>query len=63
MWYPIVKTEDIVKKGDKVGEIKDYFGKKIKDIVSDYDGVVCILKTNPSLQIGDSLIEINEIKK
>ena len=42
------------------------FEKQIKDVISDYEGVVCILKTNPSLQIGDSLIEINgieEIKK
>ena len=63
MWYPYVKTGDAIKKGDKVGEIRDYFGSKIKDIISDYNGIVCILKSSPSLKIDDSLVEINEIKK
>ncbi|WP_028329439.1 succinylglutamate desuccinylase/aspartoacylase family protein [Brachyspira alvinipulli] len=62
MWHPSVKMGDIVKKGDKVGEIKDYFGKKIKDIISLNDGVVCLLKKNPHIKLDDSLIEINEIK-
>lgn len=62
IWYPSVKTGDIVNKGDKVGEIKDYFGKKIKDIISPNDGIVCILKKNNHIKSNDPLVEINEIK-
>ncbi len=62
MWYPLVEVGEFVKSGDTVGEIRDYFGEKIKDIKASYDGIVCILKTSPSLKENDSLIEINKIK-
>lgn len=62
MWYPLVDTGEFVKNGDRVGEIRNYFGDKIKDIKASYDGIVCILKTSPSLKENDSLIEINKIK-
>lgn len=62
MWYPLVDTGEFVKNGDRVGEIRNYFGDKIKDIKASYDGMVCILKTSPSLKENDSLIEINKIK-
>lgn len=62
MWYPLVDTGDFVKNGDIIGEIRDYFGDKIKDIKASYDGIVCILKTSPSLKENDSLVEINKVK-
>lgn len=63
MWYPLVDTGDFVKEGDTLGEIRDYFGDKIKDIKATYDGIVCILKTSPSLKKDDSLIEINKFDR
>lgn len=62
IWYPLVEVGGFVKSGDTIGEIRDYFGEKIKDIKASYDGIVCILKTSPSLKENDSLIEINKIK-
>lgn len=62
MWYPLTDAGEFVKSGDTVGEIRDYYGEKIKEIKASYDGIVCILKTSPSLKENDSLIEINKIK-
>jgi len=61
MWYPLVKLNQIVKKDEIVGEIRDYFGKKIVDIKAPIDGIITVFRTSPSVGIGNVLVELHKI--
>ena len=60
MWYPQVKLEQLVKKGDKLGEIRDYFGKKIMDVNAPIDGMVTVYRSSPSVGVGNVIIEMHQ---
>ncbi|GAA0315389.1 succinylglutamate desuccinylase [Oceanobacillus oncorhynchi subsp. incaldanensis] len=50
-----------VKKGDLLGEIVDVFGNKIISITSPLDGIILIVRTIPSIRLGDWAFSIVEI--
>ncbi len=57
MWYPFVKLNQEVKKGDVVGVIRDYFGKDIMPVKAVIDGIVTVIRTNPNVNVGNVMIE------
>jgi len=57
MWYPSVKLNEEVKKGDVVGVIRDYFGQDVMSIKAIIDGIVTVIRTSPNVNIGNVLIE------
>ena len=61
MWYPFVKLRQMVKKDEIVGEIRDYFGNKIKDITSPIDGMITVVRTSPSVGVPQVLLELHHV--
>ena len=61
MWYPFVKLNQRVVKDEVVGEIRDYFGKYLKDIISPIDGLISVIRTSPSVGIGNVLVELHHV--
>jgi predicted deacylase len=57
MWYPSVKLNDQVKKGQQVGVIRDYFGKEIMQVNTTQDGIVTVIRTNPNVNVGNVMME------
>ncbi len=55
-WYPFVELEERVKKGQKMGEIRDYFGNVLQTIVAEFDCVVLYFATSLAISAGDSLL-------
>lgn len=58
-WYPYKKVGDKFKKGEKLGEIRDYFGKTIHTAIAENDGVLTyqtaslsIIKDGPMVTYG-----------
>lgn len=57
MWYPAVKLNQVVKKDEVVGHIRDYFGDPIAEVKSRLDGIVTVIRTSPAVKAGNVLIE------
>lgn len=57
-WYPSVKINDIVKQGDKIGEIRDLFGKTLGEYYATVDGVVLYVISSLAINKGNPLIAI-----
>lgn len=63
MWYPFVKLNQRVLKDEVVGEIRNYFGVKIADIKAPIDGIITVIRTSPSVGMGNVLIELHHISE
>jgi len=59
LWYPFVKLRQMVKKDEKIGEIREIFGDLIADVRSPMDGIVTVIRTSPSVEATQVLVEIN----
>ena len=57
-WYPAVQLEDRVKKGQKLGEIRDYFGNMKAEYFTDSDGVVLYLVSSLAITANDPLAAV-----
>ncbi len=57
-WYPAVALEDHVKKGQKLGEIRDYFGIMQAEYFSDSDGIILYLVTSLAIMTNDPLCAV-----
>jgi predicted deacylase len=63
MWYPFVRLNQIVSKDEVVGEIRGYFGEILEEIKSPIDGLVNVVRTSPSVSLGQALIELHTVKE
>jgi uncharacterized protein len=61
MWYPCVQLEEMVKKGQVIGHIRDYFGQPIAPVTAQLDGVISVVRTSPAIGVGNVLIEHGRI--
>ncbi|WP_242825067.1 M14 family metallopeptidase [Acetobacterium woodii] len=59
-WYPYKKAGEMIKKGEELGVIKDYFGKVLQSCSAKYDGLIlyqvsslCILKNEAMVVYGE----------
>ncbi len=57
-WYPAVSLEALVKEGDKLGEIKDYFGNLLGEYFAPHDGRVLYVISSLAIGEGDPIIAI-----
>jgi uncharacterized protein len=61
MWYPAVSLNDVIKKGQVIGTICDYFGQHVADVVAPNDGLVVMVRTSPNARVGNVLEEHGRI--
>ncbi len=57
-WYPCVKAGDTVKKGDKIGEIKDFFSNVICEYYAETDGVILYVVRSLAIKADDPIYAI-----
>lgn len=57
-WYPCVKINDVVKKGQKLGEIRDYFTNVLGEYFAPCDGVMLYVISSLPINAGDPIIAI-----
>ncbi len=53
LFYRFVKTGDEIKKGQKLGEIRDFFGNLLEEIFAEFDGRVKIANNTLGISAGD----------
>lgn len=57
-WEPGVPCGSEVKKGQRLGVVRDLFGAEVDEVSSPDDGVVFVITTSPAVHAGDLLIEV-----
>lgn len=57
-WYPSIALDEVVKKGQKLGEIRDFFGTVKAEYFADSDGIVLYLVTSLAILTNDPLCAI-----
>jgi predicted deacylase len=57
-WYPSVALDAVVRKGQKLGEIRDFFGTVKAEYFADLDGIVLYLVTSLAILTNDPLCAI-----
>lgn len=57
-WYPSVKLNETVKQGDKLGEIRDFFGNTLSEYTAEEGGVILYLVTSLAIMTDDPLAAI-----
>ena len=55
-WYAFVSREDKVYEGQKLGEIRDFFGHVLHEYYAKYDGVVLMVVATLAIKKGDPII-------
>jgi predicted deacylase len=55
-WYPNVKPGKHVKKGEKIGEIRDYFSNVLSECYSNKDGIILLVARSLAINEGDQLV-------
>lgn len=58
-WYPCVKIDDPVEKGQKVGEIRDYFGNLLGEYFSPCTGHMLYVISSLPINEGDPIIAVS----
>jgi predicted deacylase len=61
MWYWDCKCDQLLKKDQVIGSIRDYFGEHIMDVKSPIEGVVTMIRTSPNVNPGHVLIELGAV--
>lgn len=57
-WYPAVQLGEMVAKGQKLGEIRDFFGNQLSEYFAEADGLLLYLVTSLAITAGDPLTAI-----
>ena len=57
-WYAFKKLEEKVKKGDTLGEIRDFFGNVLGEYKAEEDGTLLYVVTSLAITKGDPLTAI-----
>ncbi|MDO4922323.1 MAG: succinylglutamate desuccinylase/aspartoacylase family protein [Phascolarctobacterium sp.] len=55
-WYACVGREDKVRRGQKLGEIRDLFGRTLREYYAEFDGVVLMVVAALAVKKGDPII-------
>lgn len=55
-WYAFVGKDDMVKQGQKIGEIRDLFGNILQEYYAEYDGLVLMVLAALAVRKGDPII-------
>lgn len=55
-----ISLETRVQKGQKLGSIRDLFGREVEAIEAPWDGVIILLRTYPMVHAGDWVLSVGE---
>ena len=58
LFYPLVSRGDHVQKDQLVGYLTDYFGNRLQDVKSPYDGIVLYIIATPPMSEGEPMAMI-----
>lgn len=58
LFYPDIAPGDRVEKGQRVGETRDYFGRRLAEITSPASGIVLFTVTTPATNAADPLFAV-----
>jgi uncharacterized protein len=61
VFYALVEPQMYVERGMRIGYLTDFFGNKVKDVMSPVSGVVLYVGAVPSMKKGDNISYIGEI--
>ena len=56
LWHPAVTTGDTVKKGQRLGALRDFYGETLKEYFAEADGFVLYLCEGLAIRAGDFLV-------
>lgn len=56
LWYPKIKANQQVKKGDLLGIIEDFYGNLVAEYYAEKDGTVFYFTSDLSINVGNSLV-------
>ncbi len=57
-WYPCVAAGQRVKQGDKLGEIRDYFGRQLDEYFAGQDGVILYVISSLAIMEGEPIVAL-----
>ncbi len=57
-WYAAKSLEDKVVKGEKIGEVRDFFGETLSEYCAEEEGLLLYLVTSLAITTGDPLFAI-----
>jgi uncharacterized protein len=57
-WYPAVRAGQQVEQGQPLGQLRDYFGEPLAQVVAPAEGVVLFRVTSLAVDAGDPLLAI-----
>jgi hypothetical protein len=63
VFFPQVPRDAHVKKGDRIGVVRDYLSRPIADINAPEDGIIMFIRALPSLKKGDTIASIGVVKQ
>lgn len=61
LWYPDIKCNQLVKEGQVVGYIRDYFGQNLLDVKAPIEGVVTCIRTSPNIRPSNVIFELGAV--
>lgn len=61
IFYPEKKAGDFVKNGTRIGYITDYFGHKIRGVLSSSDGMILMILHTPPVNVDEDIAVIGRI--
>lgn len=62
-WYPSVRKNDLVKKGEKIGEVRDFFSNVLAEYYSEADGVILYTVKTLAINDGDPIYSIGRFSE
>jgi len=60
LYFPLVSRGDHVQQGELVGYLTDYFGNRLQDVKSPYDGIVLYIIATPPMNQGEPMVMIGK---
>ena len=61
LFYPLTEMGYYVKKGEPIGYITDYFGKKLKTYTAPFTGILLYIIYTPPANTGEPLFEVGRV--
>lgn len=55
-WYPAVELEERVEEGQKIGEIRDFFGNTLGTYYAEFDSIILFVTVSLAIRKGDPII-------
>ena len=59
-WYPAIRKDEMAKEGQKIGELRDFFGKVLEEVFAPSDGVCLYVVSSLAVRQGDPLLAIGK---